>query len=186
MRRQIITWTLTFVFSCFLIVGSVLFCSGCHESKKVLSGDTLPDQVVIGFTLYESVSGNCLYKLTAEEAVVVEKEGLITVRSPEVTFYDDAGNVSSVLTAREGAILTRTEDLVARGGVEVRTADSTVLKTDSLMWINRVREVRTEAPVTIETPRGKVAGEGLVADASLSRIEIISEVRGSSDYEFAP
>ncbi len=163
-----------------------IFVAGCKEEKVLVSGETLPDQVVIGFTLYESVSGNRLYKLTAREAVVVEKEELITVRFPEVIFYDEVGNVSSILIAQEGAIFTRTENLVARGGVEVLTADSTILNTDSLMWINHRREVFTEAPVAIRTPRGRVAGQGLVADASLSRIEIISEVRGSSDYEFAP
>lgn len=170
------------------LVSQVIFLlgSGCHNEKVATVSGNLPDQVVVEFRLDESTSGQRLYTLVADEAVVFDAEGRIDVRQPRITFYNERGDVHSILSARAGAIFTKTEDLVAWGEVVVRTADSTVLITDSLAWSNRHRVVRTDAPVVIETTRGRVMGQGLIADAGLTKIEFLSEVRGSSSYEWAP
>lgn len=164
----------------------VLIVGGCKEASVPDLTENLPDQVVRWFVLHESASGQRLYTLTAEEAIVREKEGRIEVRRPIVTFFDNGGAVYSTLCADEGVVLTHTEDLIARGNVVIQTAESTALFTDSLVWNNYRQLVLTDAGVAIESPKGKVAGQGLVADAGLNKIEIVSEVRGSSSYEFGP
>lgn len=167
-------------------VMGMLIVVGCKETSVPDLTENLPDQVVRGFILHESASGQRLYTLTAEEAIVQEREGRIEVRRPIVTFFDDGGVVYSTLCADEGVVLTHTEDLIARNNVVIQTAESTALFTDSLIWNNSRQLVLTDAVVTIESPKGKVAGQGLVADAGLNKIEIVSEVRGSSSYEFGP
>ncbi|MGQ9678337.1 MAG: LPS export ABC transporter periplasmic protein LptC [bacterium] len=168
----------------FVIV--VLVFGGCDEASIPNLTESLPNQVVLGFILHESASGQRRYTLIAEEAIVREKEGRIDVQRPLVTFFDDLGKVYSTLRAGEGVILIRTEDLIARGNVVIQTAESTVLFTDSLVWNNSRQLVLTDAGVTIESPKGQVVGQGLVADPGLNKIEIVSEVRGSSSYEFGP
>jgi len=106
------------------------------------------------------------------------------VNGVRVLFYSEAGGINSTLVADGGSIYSQSEDLVARGHVVVRTADSTVLVTDSLAWSNQRRLVRTDANLVIETPKGRVEGKGLVSDAALTKIDILSPVRGTSDYEF--
>ncbi len=147
---------------------------------------TLPNQIISDFQLNESVSGRRLYSLVARRAVVWENESRIDVETLAVIFYDDSDRPYSLLTADNGTVWMKTEDLVSRGNVRVETGDSTVLTTDSLAWSNSRRVIHTGAKVTIESPRGVLAGAGLVADAQLSKIEIMSEVRGSSSYEFQP
>ncbi len=170
-----------------LVAAYFIFVSSrCKDASIPSRGDNLPDQVVYGFVLHESASGKRLYTLNAEEAVVREPEGRIDVKSPVVTFYDEGGGVYSTLRAELGVILTRNEDLIARGNVVVQTAESTRLYTDSLVWNNTRKVVLTDAGVTIESPKGRIVGQGLIADAALNKIEIVSEVRGSSSYEFAP
>ncbi|MCR4424436.1 MAG: LPS export ABC transporter periplasmic protein LptC [candidate division WOR-3 bacterium] len=164
----------------------ILVISQCKDASIPSPGENLPDQVVYGFVLHESASGKRLYTLNAAEAVVREPEGRIDVKSPIVTFYDEGGGVYSTLRAELGVILTRNEDLIARGNVVVQTAESTRLYTDSLVWNNTRKVVLTDAGVTIESPKGRIVGQGLIADAALNKIEIVSEVRGSSSYEFAP
>jgi len=167
-----------------LAAGVLVFA--CSEQAVPTEPIELPSQVVEGFVLHENASGERLYTLEAETAYVYDPEERVEVLRPNVRFYDAKGEVHATLVAERGSILSRTEDLVARGSVVVRTADSTVLRTDSLVWRNPVRLVRTDAWVEIETPKGRVEGQGLVSDAGLTRIEILSEVTGTSDYEFVP
>jgi hypothetical protein len=44
--------------------------------------------------------------------------------------------------------------------------------------------VRTDADLVIETPRGRIEGKGMVSDAGLTKIDILSPVEGTSDYDF--
>jgi LPS export ABC transporter protein LptC len=144
----------------------------------------LPNQEIDAFTLHESSSGKRQYTLEAQKAYVYDPAQRVDVTGLRVLFYDDAGGVSSTLVADEGSIYSQNEDLVARGGVIVRTSDSTTLVTDSLAWSNQRRLVRTDAVLVIETPKGRIEGKGLVSDAALNRIEILSPVQGTSDYDF--
>ncbi|MBM3332419.1 LPS export ABC transporter periplasmic protein LptC, partial [candidate division WOR-3 bacterium] len=143
-----------------------------------------PNQEVDAFTLHESSSGKRLYTLEAQRAYVYDPASRVDVSDLRVLFYDEVGGVNSTLVAEEGSIYSKNEDLVARGQVVVRTSDSTVLKTDSLAWSNQRRLVRTDADLVIETPRGRVEGKGLVSDAGLTKIDILSPVQGTSDYDF--
>lgn len=158
--------------------------AGCVEKLPPEAGPALPNQVIEVFVLHESHTGARLYTLEAETAYVYDPEQLVDVVHPHVTFYDEDGTVHSVLVADRGTIHSRTEDLVARGSVAVRTEDSTVLRTDSLVWSNGPRIVHTDAPVRISSRDGEMNGVGLVSDAGLNRIQIKSEVRGSSNYGF--
>ena len=158
--------------------------AGCRE--KVVAGpeQALPNQIVESFVLHESNSGQKLYMMEAECAYVYDGDQRVDVVKPIVTFYDENGAVHSRLVADAGTIYSRNEDLVARGHVVVRTEDSTSLATDSLCWSNVQRIVRTDAPVEISTPKGVIRGQGLVSDAGLNKIQIQSEVRGTSNYDF--
>ncbi len=167
-----------------LVLVAIVLAMGCREGQTEPETSQLPDQVVEGFTLHESASGERLYTLEAETAYVYESQQRIDVCLPVVYFYDEDGQVHATLEADQGAIYSRTDDLVARGDVFVQTADSTLLWTDSLCWSNRTRQVKTDARVEIETPRGWVAGQGLISDAGLNKIEIQSEVEGTSEYRF--
>ena len=156
----------------------------CNDKPVCGPNPVLPNQVVEGFTLHESSSGTRLYTLEAQTAHVYDPAQRVDVTGLRVLFYDDAGGINSTLVADEGSIYSKNEDLVARGHVVVRTRDSTVLATDSLAWSNQRRVVRTDADLVIETPKGRVEGKGLVSDAGLTKIDILSPVEGTSDYDF--
>lgn len=161
-----------------------LMLLACNDKPVCGPNPVLPNQIVEALTLNESSSGKRLYTLEAQKAYVYDPAQRIDVTGLRVLFHDEAGGVSSTLVADEGSIYSRNEDLVARGHVVVRTSDSTKLETDSLAWSNQRRLVRTDADLVIETPKGRIAGKGLVSDAGLNRIDILSPVRGTSDYEF--
>ena len=164
----------------------ILFCTllACEEKPVCGPNPSLPNQEIDSFTLHESSSGRRLYTLEAQKAYVYDPAQRIDVTGLRVLFYDEVGGINSTLVADAGSIYSQNEDLVARGHVIVRTSDSTELETDSLAWSNQRRLVRTDADLVIETPKGRIEGKGLVSDAGLNKIDILSPVQGTSDYDF--
>ena len=156
----------------------------CNDKPVCGPNPVLPNQEIEAFTLHESSGGKLVYTLEAQKAYVYDPAQRIDVTGLRVLFYDDVGGINSTLVADEGSIYSQNEDLVARGHVIVRTSDRTVLTTDSLAWSNQSRLVRTDADLVIETPKGRVQGKGLVSDAALTKIDILSPVQGTSDYDF--
>jgi LPS export ABC transporter protein LptC len=167
-----------------LAAAAVLSMLACNDKPVCGPNPILPNQEIEAFTLHESSSGKRLYTLEAQKAYVYDPVERVDVTGLRVLFYDEAGVVNSTLVADEGSIYSRNEDLVARGHVVVRTSDSTRLETDSLAWSNARRLVQTDADLVIETPKGRVVGKGLVSDAGLKKIDVLSPVKGTSDYDF--
>lgn len=167
------------------VLATVLVVGFACKDKPVCGPNpVLPNQEIDAFTLHESSSGKRQYTLEAQKAYVYDPVQRVDVTGLRVLFYDQVGGVSSTLVADEGSIYSQNEDLVARGNVIVRTSDSTMLATDSLAWSNQRRLVRTDADLVIETPKGRIEGKGLVSDAGLTKIDILSPVQGTSDYDF--
>jgi LPS export ABC transporter protein LptC len=162
----------------------ILMLLACNEKPVCGPNPVLPNQMVDSLSLDESQSGKRLYTLEAQKAYVYDPAQRTDVTGVRVLFYDENGGVSSTLVADEGSIYAKNEDLVARGHVVVRTSDSTLLETDSLAWSNQRRLVRTDADLVIQTPKGRIEGKGLVSDAGLNKIDILSPVHGTSDYDF--
>lgn len=161
-----------------------LFIIVCKSKPAQQTSENLPSQIITGFTLYESSSGQKQYRLYAEKAFVYEDANKIMVNKPFIIFYNEDGSVSSTLNAQRGRVNTQSSDLFAQDSVFVQTSDSTILRTDSLVWNNRGRIITTDAWVKIETNQGLIEGQGLISDAALKKIEIKSSVTGKSHYEF--
>ena len=170
--------------ACRILYAACCMLIACNDKPVCGPNPVLPNQEIDSFTLHESSSGQRSYTLEALKAYVYDPAQRVDVTGLRVLFYDEVGGVSSTLVADEGSIYSRNEDLVARGHVVVRTSDSTKLETDSLAWNNQRRLVRTDADLVIETPKGRIEGKGLVSDAGLTKIDILSPVQGTSDYDF--
>jgi LPS export ABC transporter protein LptC len=168
------------------VVAGLLLGAGCPEKGGAASEESLPDQVVEDFVLDQTSGGSRVFRLVASRATAFDAEGRVDVLSPRVAFYDEDGTEYSTMVADSGTIFSKTEDLVARGRVQIETRERTRLLTDSLVWSNRERVLRTDAAVFIDSPDGHIAGQGLVSDAGLSKIEIKSEVSGTADYQIGP
>jgi LPS export ABC transporter protein LptC len=168
----------------FLMVFSLVSILSCPQNNKPVQSEALPSQIVTDFQLYESASGKKLYRLFAEKAYVFDETQKINVTKPYIVFYNENGSISSTLNAIRGQVDSKTSDLFAKDSVLVQTSDSTILKTDSLVWNNKTQTIITDAWVKIQTRQGLIEGQGLVSDAAMKKIEIKSSVTGKSHYEF--
>jgi len=155
----------------------------CEQRKKVLETTELPSQVVDNFSMWETLSGKKRYFVKGEKAYYYEKKNKIYLKGVDITFYDEKERISSTVISDSGVIDIRYGDLLAVGNVVVKTHDTTFLYTDSIVWLNKKREIVTDAFVKIVSKAGILQGKGLIADADLEKIEIKGEVRGTTKVE---
>ena len=106
--------------------------------------------------------------------IAVYEAGRYTLLSDSihVDFYSDAGEHTSVLTARRGKVNDATEDFEANEHVVVVSDSGTTLKTEQLFWRNSDRTIRSETFVDISSPTEHITGVGMVSDQSLKNYKI--------------
>jgi len=103
----------------------------------------------------------------------------------------ETGRPTMTVTADQGIVAGDRNSGVFRGDVKVtREADPNppkdgqpngpvTLTTDSLHVFAKEQRVETDAPVTIEEPRGIIRGKGLTFDNKAKTVSIKSQVSGS-------
>ncbi len=158
-----------------------IFCS--TQEKNPLIHKELPDQIVTNFNMYESITGEKLYFLKAQKALYFTKAGRIILKSPDIVFFADNGDVKSHVTADSGIIYTSSGNLVAIKNVVFDAGDSTFLYTDSILWNNSRRLIETDAKVRIITKDGEINGIGLVSDSKLNEITIKNNIEGNTEMD---
>lgn len=163
----------------------VLWLAGCEErvrpSVVPLATDSLPSQESWRSTVRLTDSARVRAVLWAGYiATFADEQYTILGDSVHVTFFNEEGELSSVLTARRGKVDDRTKDLEAYEDVVVSSEDSTVLRTERLFWTNATRLIHTDAYVVIASPREVIRGEGLESDQSLTNYRIFRVTGRSS------
>lgn len=177
--RRIMSRIVSICFFCIVCFG----CYGCYNEESIpVATRELPSQIVDNFQMQESKSGDKLYTLTGRRAYFYDKRNEIVVMDPFILFYNEKTEVTSEVKCDSGVVNNQTGDLIAYGHVVVTTKDSTILKTDSLAWLNRPAQIETDAEVFITSPQGTIQGKGLLSDANLIRIEIKEQVTGTTPY----
>lgn len=164
------------IFYIFLL--SILIIN-CEKEMEVETPLHLPSQIAENFSMYETVSGRKKYHIKGEKAYYYAEEKRIHLKKVNITFYQGE-SPSSWVSCDSGIVDERTGNLLALKNVKVVTQDNSILLTDSLVWINRIGQICTDARVKIISKQGEIEGIGLVSDANLERIEIKESIRGTT------
>lgn len=164
------------------LLAVLLSQAGC-ESAEPPSGAVVDStrtlQRSFDVRVTESVLGLPTWILEADEATHDDETEITNLSVLRVTFFDEAGDTTSVLTADEGEADRRTRHLIARRNVVVRTQEGHVLETEVLEWDNGRQKIFSEEPVRITEGRNVYTGIGLVSDPSLRDFEIQRDFRGT-------
>ncbi len=166
------------VFASILATACVLSsCSDGGDTGPAAEGGVVPDQEINGFTLTQTNDGRSVWALTARLALVFEDADRIETTRPRVEFFDDDGESRSVLTANNGLLKRRTNDMEVSGSVIVTSNDGTVLRTEHLTWDERRGKISTEMPVRITRDGDVMTGTGAEADPDLGNLRILADFR---------
>lgn len=166
-------WLLAGLF-CLVIWGCT---SGREEpSQPAVAPDTtivFPDQESWKSTLVISKEGRRIAKVWAGYIATYNKKNMTILKdSIHVDFYDRQGRHKSVLTAREGEVDNRTENLKAMGNVVVVSDSGVVLETAELLWDNEKQKIVSEVPVRFTTKTDTIIGDSFISDPDMVNYEI--------------
>ena len=165
-----------------VLAGLLLLASGCGRQNRVWpagnSGE-LPDQEVSDFALTETEQGTPSWKLYARYAATYSARNLVVARSIRVDFFDEKGQKSSELTAREGEIQQQSRDMTARGNVVLQTTEGTRMSTEELRFYNKQQKIVSPATQQVRVERGGdvLTGYGFESDPNLRHFEFKTNVK---------
>ncbi len=178
MRERMITMKPTTVLR--LAAGlALLLLFGCGGDEEVGYGKsgTRADQEVDGFTLTQTHDGERVWSISAKHALIYEDADRVEMMTLRVDFFDASGDVRSTLTADEGILARRTNDMEVLGNVVVYAADGTILTTERLTWDERRGKVESDRPVRVTKGRDVMTGVGVEADPDLKNIRVKSDFK---------
>lgn len=164
------------IVSAFLALG-LEGCRGKPTSTPSGAEIRLPDQEARDFTLTETSEGKKSWTLRASYAAMYNDRNLVDAQTVRIVFFNDKGETYSTLTADQGLVHQRTNDLEARGHVNVVTTTGVRLETDSLRWMNTTGKIASDAFVRVTRKHDVVTGWGFESDANLDHFHLSREVR---------
>lgn len=158
---------------------AVVLLGACQRELAEEAGRSslLPDQEIEGFRLTQTREGEKLWVLSASRALVYEEADRVELERLRVDYFDDEGGVRSTLTASQGVLRRRTNDMEAQGSVVVVAHDGTRLVTERLTWNERTGKIESDRFVRVTQGDDVFTGVGLEADPDLKNIKVKSEFK---------
>ncbi|OEK02841.1 LPS export ABC transporter periplasmic protein LptC [Roseivirga sp. 4D4] len=102
----------------------------------------------------------------------------------EVTFFDELGEKTSILTAQKGFKSAKENVYRANGDVVVRNLKKQeTLRTEELFWNPETEKIYTNKFVTVQTPRELIQAEGLTAPQDFSTYEFTKAKEGKFEIQ---
>lgn len=169
------------IFLCVLLSVFAFSCTEFESENTQVQTQDQPDQESWGNNIYFQRDGRRLAVLTAGYiAKYLKKKHTLLKEGVKVDFYDEEGNLNSVLTSSEGKVYDERSDMVATGNVIVISNNGTTLYTEELIWINKEGKIVSDVPVRITTEGDTLYGDTFKSDPDLINYEI-TNARGTSD-----
>lgn len=122
-------------------------------------------------------AGLVRWRLKAERADRLVADSLLAVKNPEVTFYDEAGNLQMTLQALAGEADKDFSELETRGKVIVENSKGYQLFAEELVYRQQDRKIYSDSPVKFVADDLIVTGHGLVLDVENRRLSILGGVK---------
>lgn len=153
-----------------ILLCSLLILSCRKEKEEERVGIHKADKTIQNFKVVETVRGKILWRLDAKKANIYSDTTV--VNDLKLIFYDQDGNISSVLTADTGYTYP-SGDLLARGGVHVESVDPRrILTTKTLYWKHEGNKIVSKDSVTIFTEDGLIKGTNFESNPDLTEIKL--------------
>ena len=162
---------------CAALAAAAASCGQGERPERTLGTTEMADQEFSDFTTMESDSGQVKWILEAPVARVYNLRKLLVTDNPRITFYDENGEVSSVLTADKGEYDQETHDMTAIGNVVVTTIEGYTLETESLIMLREDGEIHSEDFVKVTKGNDVLTGYGFQGYPELKNVDIKRDVR---------
>jgi LPS export ABC transporter protein LptC len=160
----------------------LLGIAGCDQTPQVSSvpvAGQLPDTEVSDFVATETDRGAVQWKMYARSAATYRNRNVVIARDMRIDFFDEKGQRSSTMTAREGEMNDQTHDMTARGDVVIQATEGTRMTTDLLHFLNKQQHVETESFVRVDRAGDVLTGYGFESDPELKDFQFKRQVKAT-------
>ena len=130
------------------------------------------DQILFGLFHYVTEEGVKRSLVEADTAYLYDATQTAELKKVKVTFYDDNGAVSSILTSDEGTYFQQNGAMTARGNVVGTSPDGRTLRTSELKYDPNTKKVTTDRAFTFDRGGDHLEGDGFVSDVDFRNIEV--------------
>ncbi len=174
------------IYKTTLILLVVLLSAGCDRSSEPVDSDG--PSTVVGLRPDTRVSDAeiNLYEGARKTLIIhsaflsrFEKIDSTMAYNLNIKILDSVGQVASTIVSDSGIIRETSNQVQMFGDVLVNVGDTTTLASDYLYWNPVTEKIQTEAFVEIVRHGDTLTGYGMEANRDLSRLKILSNVRGS-------
>ncbi len=159
------------------LAAAAVSCEGRDRDKGSIATADVPDQEFSDFTTLESDSALVRWALKSPVARVYNARKLLVTDDPRIEFFDEFGQLASILTSDKGEYNQVTHDLTALGHVVVTSVEGYVLETETLVWVEKLGEIHSEDFVKFTRGADVLTGYGLRGDPGLRDVEIKRDVK---------
>jgi LPS export ABC transporter protein LptC len=185
-RKHLIKYLLV---GLLLIIAAVVALRWFHSRRQ--PGQPLPvpaekatDALMTLMGIHQTATkeGKVQWELDADSAQMESANGRMILTGPKVNFIlQDGGKVH--LTAREGVLHTRSNDMAAKGHVRLRN-DQYELETESLKYQHKERLLSCQTPVRIIGPAFDLRADRMTYNLEENRAYFDGRVEGNLDAGF--
>ena len=145
----------------------------------------MSDQIVIGLEHYVSSQGIRRAHVLADTAFFLEGQSGVELRVLTVSFFDNTGALTSILTSRTGTYdwdtgdMTATDSVVVVNPAEGRRIETSVMHYDSL----KGRSWSDQPTTMVEADGTVVKGTAFDSDAGITEVNMTSATVQKPDAE---
>lgn len=174
-----------------LMPGVLFLCciAACKNDPKDIQALTTKNDmrldVAHDVTIIYSEHGKTKARLTAKEFIRNEqaKPPYVDMKNGvNAEFYNDSLVVTSTLSAKNARYYDKEGNILVRDSVMVKNAKGEQLKTEELVWNEKIKKFYTEKFVTITTPTQILYGDGLEANEDFTIYHIMN-LKGSMQVQ---
>lgn len=145
---------------------------GVRPGASVSVADSA-DQRIIGMSTRDFNDGIQRAYVVAETAFVYQARQVMDLRNLRVTFFDDQGRQTSVLTARSGLYTLTNGSLDARGDVQVDATDGRRLRTEHLIYDKALFQLRSDTAFVYTASDGTLRGKAFTSDLEFRNVRVV-------------
>jgi LPS export ABC transporter protein LptC len=145
-------------------------------AEEILRLNSEANQVVIGLDHYVTSEGIRRAHVEADTAFFLEDKALVELRVMKVTFYNAMGEVTSILTSREGTYEWDSGNMVAQTDVVVRNpVEGRRIETSILYYDRAADRIWSDAPTQmIEADGTVVEGSAFESNSRMDQADLTS------------
>jgi LPS export ABC transporter protein LptC len=162
-----------------IVIGIMINLGSKKKNISLISADISgrPDAEMTDFRFFSTKNGQVDWEIQAKSGSIFEQKHQALLRDVHVTFHNTNG-MGMTVQGEKGVLDTASRDFQITNQndpVKVVMNQDYQLYTSTLDFINKTREIKSDAPVKIDGPNLQIQGTGLLASVAQQEMQVLHD-----------